>query len=269
VNARQYSRVSLAKQQFKRQGAHLWRLIGKQRHERTRWVIRGRQPHDCVRIRLFFRKGDKTWIPSDVKGIQLMNLFRRRLQSGCDFIRPLCLCATGQKYHAKPGRAPIAYHEPSVCHTVRSEPKFEDRKWEIWPGQVDSNHPPPDPEPDDDEESALNLISKIIDARSVAIDSDWGTHSAARKAIPVESSLPQQRGPDVAPNRIVDSENVYGHPPDRRPANQVRTIPFEMIVPQVLPRAKQLNDLSSHWISAGDVRTFASIATPTGKGKIL
>jgi hypothetical protein len=89
------------------------------------------------------------------------------------------------------------------------------------------------------------------------------------KSIPVESSLAQQRGPDVPPNRIVDSEDVYGRPADRRPANQVRTVPFEMIAPPFLPRVKQLNDLSSYRISARDVRAFAPIATSAGKGKIL
>jgi hypothetical protein len=91
----------------------------------------------------------------------------------------------------------------------------------------------------------------------------------ARQSIPVKSPLAHQRGPDIVPNRIVDSEDVYSHTAYPRPANQVWTIPFKMIAPSVLPRVKQLNDLSGCRISARDIRAFAPITTPTGKGKIL
>ena len=77
-----------------------------------------------------------------------------------------------------------------------------------------------------------------------------------------------QKVASLNPARIVHREQLDSSAPNRRSALDHRPAETEMIAPTVASRIEQRDNLSGAWINPGQVRTFAQIATVTGKGEI-
>lgn len=77
-----------------------------------------------------------------------------------------------------------------------------------------------------------------------------------------------QKLASLNPPRVVHREQLHSSAPNRRNALDNRPAETEMIAPTVASRIEQRDNLSGARIDSGQVRTFAQIATVTGKGEI-
>jgi hypothetical protein len=74
---------------------------------------------------------------------------------------------------------------------------------------------------------------------------------------PLADSLVPQGHTNCTKSWIVDREDLNGRSANLCSANQVYSAPLKMVVPGVLPRMKQRNDVASLGIPSSDVGTLA------------
>lgn len=82
---------------------------------------------------------------------------------------------------------------------------------------------------------------------------------------PLADSFVPQRNTNCTKTGIVDRKNLNGRTANLCSADQVYFTPFKVVVPAVLPRMKQPDNIASFGISSSDVGTLALVAVQAGK----